>query len=412
MIKTINPAPIKGVVNAPASKSMLQRAIISASLSKGTSILRNITWCDDSTAVLDIATSFGAQIEKKGHDLIITGNVNLQVNEFNCGESGLASRMLIPIASLLNHEIKITGKKTLLTRPFSIIEKGLSSLGVECISQNGYLPIVVKGPLKGGTIEIDGSMSSQFITGLLMALPLASNDSVLKVRDINSKPYIDLTIDVLKQFGIIITHKNYTVFKIKGNQQYQPTEIKIEGDWSGAAFFLVAGAIAGDITVKGLNIESLQADKAVLNALIKAGADVQINNSEIKVTKSELKAFSFDATDCPDLFPPLAVLAAASKGISEIIGVDRLINKETNRALALTNEFTKAGIGTHIRNNKLLIIGGTIRGTNINSYNDHRMAMAAALAGLIADGAINIEQYRCVSKSYPEFFETLKKLLL
>lgn len=264
--------------------------------------------------------------------------------------------------------------------------------------------------MMGGTANIDGSLSSQILTGLLMAAPLAKQDVTLNVANLKSRPYIDMTIEVMQQFGVEVENNSYQHFRVKANHQYKPYELRAEGDWSGAAFFLVAGVIAGKLRVENISSASKQADKDIVKAIKLAGGRITEGNGYFEVEKSPLKAFSFDATNCPDLFPPLAVLAAACKGTTLLKGVSRLTHKESNRAMAIQNEFAKAGISVVIEGDEMYIKGATPRACTMESYNDHRMAMAAATLALIASGPIAISTPQCVAKSYPEFWEHLENL--
>jgi 3-phosphoshikimate 1-carboxyvinyltransferase len=288
-----------------------------------------------------------------------------------------------------------------------MVEVPLKQLGVEVTTQNGYLPIQVKGPLKGGDCYVDGSVSSQFLTGLLMALPLATKDSTLFVTDLKSKPYIDMTLALLADFGIRITHDDYQKFSIQGNQKYKAQSYQIEGDWSGAAFLLVAGAIAGQVTVTNLSAYSTQADKAILQALQMAGAYLSIEANQVTVTHKPLSAFVFDATHCPDLFPPLVALAAHCKGTSVITGAKRLLHKESNRALSLSQEFGKMGIKIEVYGDQMQITGGEIQSADVHSHNDHRIAMACATATLFGSATVTIDAAEAINKSYPTFFDDL-----
>jgi 3-phosphoshikimate 1-carboxyvinyltransferase len=280
------------------------------------------------------------------------------------------------------------------------------------------LPLHIKGPLQPQKIEIDGSLSSQFLTGLLFAFSAAkANDVTITVRDLNSKPYIDLTLQVMKQFGLTVpVNNNYQSFYFPAEKS--PIDVAqsslnyhVEGDWSGGAFLLVAGAVAGDIVVKGLDVFSTQADKAVLQALMQSGANISIEESQIHVRKSKLKPFHFNATDCPDLFPPLVALAAYCEGTSVIEGVHRLTHKESNRALTLQEEFAKLGVAITFQDDLMLIRGGEkINGAVVHSRHDHRIAMACAIAALGAEGDVTIEEAEAVNKSYPQFWEHIEKL--
>jgi 3-phosphoshikimate 1-carboxyvinyltransferase len=407
---TVYPSEISGTLTAPSSKSLAIRAVVAAMLADGTSILKNPSRCDDALAAIKMAEYFGAVFWLEDDNLTIIGGEASHETLINCSESGLLARLMIPLAALSSDEITITGEGTLLKRKLGNIAGPLQNLGVNCSTNNGFLPVKVKGAIQGGKIEVDGSESSQFISGLLMALPLASNDSEAIVHDLKSRPYIDLTIDLLKKFNINIENRDYQSFKIPGNQKYKAAEIELEGDWSGAAFLLVAAAINGEVRVKGLNRFSEQADRNILKALAAAGVEVNYNDDEISVSKKPLSAFEFDATHCPDLFPPLAVLAAVCDGVSKIKGVERLHNKESNRGLTLQQEFGKLGIEITLEENLMLVKGGKISGGTIFSHHDHRIAMAAAVAGLIAEKPVIIQNAECVSKSWPSFFEDLELL--
>ena len=410
MERYVEPSGIKGKIKAPASKSMTQRAIAAALLADGLSIIHNPSYCDDSLAAMSIAVGLGARVEPQPDELKITGTGVLKEPKLNCGESGLAIRMFSPIAALYPAEITMAGANSLKKRPMFMIEEALSQLGVKCTSAGGFLPLNIQGPISGGSCEIDGSVSSQVLTGLLMALPLAEKDSEIKVKKLKSKPYIDMTIQLLKSFGIKIQNKDYEIFKIKGNQKYIPENYTVEGDWSGGAFLLVAGAINGQITVHGLRTDSMQSDMAIIKALEKAGAQMKISEDQIEISASGLKAFEFDATESPDLFPPLVSLASYCKGVSKIKGVSRLIYKESNRAATLMEEFGKMNISIEINNDVMHITGGQPSGAHVESHDDHRIAMSVAVAALRATGRVYIRDSQCVAKSYPGFFDDLRLL--
>jgi len=410
MERYLEPSELKGNIKAPASKSMTQRAIAASLLADGESIIHNPSYCDDSLAAMSIAVGLGARVEPQVHELKITGSAILKESKLNCGESGLAIRMFSPIAALYSAEITLVGANSLKKRPMSMIEEALNQLGVKCKSTDGFLPLTIRGPLAGGKIEIDGSVSSQLLTGLLMALPLASKDSEIKVRNLKSKPYIDMTIQLLNSFGISIMTSDYDLFRIPGNQKYKPNSYTVEGDWSGGAFLLVAGAINGQLCVKGLRNDSKQSDMAVLKALEIAGAKLTLGEDHIDISRSQLKAFEFNATESPDLFPPLVALASYCKGVSAIKGVTRLIYKESNRANTLKEEFGKMNIKIEIADDMMFVTGGRPQGARVESHDDHRIAMAVAVASLGASGKISIRDSQCVAKSYPHFFEDLRQL--
>jgi 3-phosphoshikimate 1-carboxyvinyltransferase len=349
-------------------------------------------------------------VEPQVNELKITGSAVLKEPKLNCGESGLAMRMFSPIAALYPVEITMAGANSLKKRPMFMIEEALSQLGVKCSSKAGFPPLTIHGPIKGGRCEIDGSVSSQLLTGLLMALPLAIKDSVVKVNNLKSKPYIDMTIQILKSFGITIHNVDYTTFQIPGNQKYTPYNYTVEGDWSGGAFLLVAGAINGQLQVQGLSTLSKQSDMAIIDALGKAGAKIKKSENQIDISKSTLKAFDFDATESPDLFPPLVALASYCEGISTIKGVSRLIYKESDRASALKAEFGKLKINIEVKDDVMSVTGGQPQGAHVESHDDHRIAMAVAVAALGSKGRVFIRDSQCVAKSYPDFFDDLRNL--
>lgn len=410
MERHLEPSAINGNINAPASKSMTQRAIAAALLADGQSVIHNPSYCDDSLAAMSIAVGLGARVEPQVNELKIFGSAILKESKLNCGESGLAIRMFSPIVSLYPAEITLVGANSLKKRPMSMVAEALNQLGVNCKSTDGFLPLTIKGPITGGKCEIDGSISSQLLTGLLMALPLATKNSEIKVNNLKSKPYIDMTIQLLNSFGIVIENSDYSIFRIRGKQKYSPHEYTVEGDWSGGAFLLVAGAINGNLSVKSLRKDSRQSDMSVLKALEMAGANFSVKEDFVEISKSELKAFDFDATQSPDLFPPLVALAAYCKGISKITGVQRLIHKESNRAETLKAEFGKMKVKIEIADDAMCITGSRPEGARVESHDDHRIAMAVAVAALGATGNISIRDSQCVAKSYPGFFDDLRRL--
>jgi len=412
---TILPSPVNGDTTAPPSKSLMQRACACALIRKGQVVIRNPGRSDDELASIRVTGELGARCELKDHELHIQSDgIRVSGGEIHCGESGLGVRMFTPLAALTGREITIHGEGSLLNRPMDFFETVLPQLQVKVSATEGKLPLRIKGPLQPGNITIDGSISSQFLTGLLMAYSAAgAEDASITVHNLKSKPYTDLTLEIMKDFGLHTPeNRNYETFHFgKKKTAGAPGTItyQVEGDWSGAAFFLVAGAIAGKMTVKGINAFSKQADKAVLQALMDSGCSLSIREDQVEAAAAPLKAFHFDATDCPDLFPPLTALAACCKGTSAINGVHRLIHKESNRALALRETFGAMGIGIDIQDDLMIIHGGTgIRSAVVSSHHDHRIAMACAVAALKADGPVTIEDEQAVTKSYPDFFEHLK----
>lgn len=416
MIATVHPNKLTGVQVAPASKSSMQRACAAALLHQGTTRILNPGHSNDDLAAIDVIQKLGAIVHVEATEILVQSKGVLPIGpDMNCGESGLGIRMFTPIAALSNHAITIQGQGSLVKRPMHFFDEIFPSLGIEIQSKSGYLPIQIKGPLKPATITVDGSLSSQFLTGLLMAYAASgSTDAVIHVQDLKSKPYIDLTLAVLNAFGWKVQHQSYERFEFLAHPPLEAhIEYTVEGDWSGAAFLLVAGAIAGPITVKGLQLNSTQADKAVMQALKATGASIEVNEDAIFIGPStnELNAFEFDATDCPDLFPPLVALAAVCNGVSTIKGVSRLAHKESDRGITLQIEFAKLGIRIDLNEDTMLVYGGTgIHGAEVFSQHDHRIAMACGVAALCANGPVTITDAEAVNKSYTDFYAHLKHL--
>jgi 3-phosphoshikimate 1-carboxyvinyltransferase len=395
----------------------MQRACAAALLTKGQTILSNPGKSNDDLAAIDVIQKLGASVEKAANgDLIISSRgINPKNNEVNCGESGLGIRMFTPIAALSDQPITLTGTGSLLTRPMDFFDEILPGIGVKVRSNNGKLPLQIQGPLHPADIEVDGSLSSQFLTGLLMAYGAAgAKDVTITVKDLKSKPYIDLTLQVMKHFGWEVVNNHYEDFSFRQgiqNSKFKTQNYTVEGDWSGAAFLLVAGAIAGPIVVKGLDVDSTQADKAILQALSDCGCRLSIQPGQIEIGPLPMKAFHFNANDCPDLFPPLVALAAYCEGTTVIEGVKRLTHKESNRSLTLQQEFTKLGIEIDLQDDLMLVKGGAgVKTATTHSHHDHRIAMACAVAGLKAGGEVVIEEAEAINKSYPDFYEHLEKL--
>ncbi len=430
MRATVYPNTLKGEQVAPASKSSMQRACAAALLHRGTTRILNPGHSNDDLAAIDVIQKLGATvqvdqsaIEKLNSSSIIVHSDGVKPigSNMHCGESGLGIRMFTPIAALSNQTITIHGAGSLLKRPMHFFDTIFPNLGIEIQSQEGYLPIQIKGPLKPANIEVDGSLSSQFLTGLLMAYAASdATDAVIQVQNLKSKPYIDLTLSVLNAFGWKVQHQDYKRFEFLAHKPLAAhIDYTVEGDWSGAAFLLVAGAIAGPISVTGLQMDSTQADKAVMQALKAAGACIDIQEHTILIGPAKnsagiaepLKSFEFDATDCPDLFPPLVALAAVCNGVTILHGVSRLAHKESDRGLTLQTEFGKLGIQIKLDQDRMMVFGGTgIHGAEVFSQHDHRIAMACGVAALFADGPIAITDAEAINKSYTDFFKHLQHL--
>lgn len=414
------PSQLAGTAAVPGSKSVAQRLMAAALLARGTSIIHAYPQSDDCTAVKKVVQTLGAVVEEKNGALHVRGGfphceaagIRYPKSIIQCGESGLASRMFTPIAALYDEAIAIYGEGSLLDRPFDDFQLPMQQLGVHFQSNKGKLPLSVCGPIQGGVCEVDGSVSSQFLTGFLMALPAAQKDSVIKVRDLKSIPYIDTTLAVLRQFGVHIHQDRYEEFHVPGGQRFQAIETTVPGDWSAAAFVLCAAAIASEEGVRITNITEQfrdQADSIVVDILREAGAIVHDDARGLFVRHQALHAFECDLNHAPDLFPALVALAAHADGVSTLRGVKRLVHKESNRAKVLHEEFAKANVRIAVRDDEMKVYPGALRSATMHSHNDHRIAMAATLLALQGD-KITIQNAECVSKSFVEYFDTMRSL--
>lgn len=414
MSRVVGRVKLCGEVTPPCSKSYAQRALAAALLCEGQTTLRGIEYCKDTLSAMECIKTLGANIlSQEEGQLVIEGGLNPRSDTLMVGESGLATRLFTPIASLCSQPITICGEGTLLRRPMHIMYDALLELGVELLDGGGYLPIRVKGPLRGSSVSVDGSISSQFITGLLIALASREQECTIKVKNPTSIPYIDITIDTLRSFGREISYSDdYTEFYIPEGERLKGCDMTIESDWSSAAAWLVGGAIAGSVKVNNLKMLSCQADTAICRALERAGASITIESDSVQVQRRELRGFDFDATHSPDLFPVLVALASQAKGWSHIKGVSRLEYKESNRAEVLQEEYSRLGIEIDIEDDVMSIRGGEITGGRCSAHGDHRVAMSLALAGLVSRDGVEIIDPECVSKSYPTFFVDLEMLSL
>ena len=435
------------LLQMPVSKSFAQRAIIAAALAEGTSHLHGYTPCGDNEAAIQVARNLGAEVEINGTEVTIKGISaslgSIDMTELHVGESGLLTRMMIPVmAQLCAGPVTFTGEKTLLNRPLTGAKEMMETFEASVTSETDpvRVPLTVNGPLKSGRAEISGKHGSQLISGLLMALPFAEKNSSLIVHEPKSIPYMFITLEVLKKFGIKVGNDmlggpdflesggdwalcTEMVFKVKGGQKYRAANINLEGDWSAAANFLVAGALFGKAELAGLDTTSLQADLSIMDILMDAGASLsQLDGDKgnITVQRAPLRAFSVDASNCPDLFPILAVFAAFCQGTSRLAGVGRLANKESDRAKAILEMLTQMGVKASIVKDELIVEGQTLvqrlmggnllKGGAYTSHHDHRMVMALKVASLGADGPITIDDETCVAKSFPQFNDMFASL--
>jgi len=413
----INPSILTGNIDASKSKSDMQRACAAALLHVGTTFIHEPGNSNDDIAALDVIQKLGASIKVRGNEIEINSNGVQPVNDhINCGESGLGIRMFTPIAALSNRTLEMNGSGSLLKRPMDFFDQIFPLLGISISSNQGKLPIQITGPLKPASIDVDGSLSSQFLTGLLMAYSASkAQNVVINVNDLKSKPYIDMTLKVLKSFGmqvpVVNSYEQFSFLDSSPVNVPDPIHYTIEGDWSGAAFLFVAGAISGKVFIKGMKSDSPQADRKILQAIEDSGAQIEFTDEKYIVSPAALSAFKFDATECPDLFPPLVALASYCKGTTEILGANRLTHKESNRALTLQDVFGKMGVQVDLQGDRMLVHGGgKLLSAHVHSHHDHRIAMAVAVAALGAEGKITIDDAEAIDKSYPDFYRHMISL--
>lgn len=409
----ITPAVLRGSVTIPASKSMCHRAVICAALAQGTSQLFDATMSDDIHATIEGMRALGADICVDGNRLTITGTGGIHVRHSTiaCGESGSTLRFLIPLALLAAETVTFTGRGRLAVRPLAEYEALCQEQGLVWGSDGG-LPVTVCGQLQPGQFSLRGNVSSQFLSGLLFALPLLAGDSTISMTTpLESRGYVDLTLAALAEFGVLATHRNYQEFHIPGRQSYKPRQYSVEGDFSQAAFWLVAGTIGAEVSCLGLAEQSMQGDKVIAALLKKAGGAVRFTDTRLTAAPSLTRGTIIDAADCPDLVPVLAVLACLSQGETRIIQAGRLRFKESDRLAAITRELTKLGGNIREDGDSLVIDGkAELSGGEVDSWQDHRIAMALAVASVRCRYPVTIHGAECVNKSYPNFWRDFASL--
>lgn len=409
VLKTVTPFTYHGSLQVPYSKSYLQRAIAIGLLSRQEVIIEGFTPSNDAVIARTVARVLGADSTLSGTHLhLFPAQFSNNAVTISCGEAGLSTRMFSPIAASLCNDVTVQGEGSILVRPMNMVIDALEKLGATVSSNNGKLPLHIQGGITSGTLEIDGSESSQLLTGLLIALSFTPGKSTIHVKSLKSIPYVQMTLDILSDFGITVHHENFETFHIpKVPESLKDKSYTVEGDWSAASFHVVGAALSGQITLRGLHPISAQADRAILDAVKMAGANVAWEKDILHISEGTKKAFEFDATHCPDLFPPLAALAAGCEGTSVISGVARLASKESNRGLTIQSELAKLGVHVRLVGDKMFITGATVHGGEIDSNNDHRIAMMGAILATLAKDSIQIKRSEAVHKSYPTFFEDI-----
>lgn len=408
----VEPSQLNGTVAIPPSKSDVHRAIICGALSRGKCLISPVDLSEDIKATIGCVETLGAKVNISEGVLTIDGSEMFKGNNYQifCNESGSLLRFIIPVVSAMGISATFTGAGRLPERPIGIYLDCLPKAGVKCTTNSG-LPLTVEGQLQAGTFEIPGNVSSQFITGLLFALPLLKEDSkIILTSPLESVAYVDITINVMKKFGVIIKTTDYGYF-VKGNQKYIPQNYTTEGDWSNAAFFMTAAAIKGDITVTGVDKNSAQGDKEIAEIMKRFGAKVEFTDNGVRVQKGDLKATDIDARQIPDLVPILAVCATFAEGTTHITGAERLRIKESDRLSAIANAINKLG-GNVIEKPDGLVITGvkSLKGGTVQGVNDHRIVMAMSVATLMATDTVTITDMESIKKSFPNYFEEYNRL--
>ena len=403
---------LKGRVRVPSSKSYTIRGLMSAALAKGESKIIHPLNSDDTDAAVNVLRQIGIRVHQEGDLWQITGgDFSEPDTDLFCGESATTLRFMTAIGSLIPGQCRLTSAPSLSKRPIKPLLQALRQLGVDCAYRDENSSVVVEGGrLKGGTVELPGDISSQFVSALLFIAPFAEEGVIIKLTTpLESESYVLMTLECLQRFGIEITAseglREFEVLK----QAYKPAEYKIEGDWSSASYLLALGAVCGEIAAENLNPKSLQGDKVILNFLRDMGAGVEVNENSVMVRKSKLKAIRADLSDCIDLLPTMAVLAAVADGESQFIGIDRARLKESNRVAALREGLERMGIKVAEEKDKLTITGSMPKDSIIDSKGDHRIAMAFSILGSVVGETI-IEGAECVSKTFPEFWDILKSI--
>jgi 3-phosphoshikimate 1-carboxyvinyltransferase len=383
---------LKGEITVPPSKSAAHRALVCSFLAGGGKVTPIIS-SNDMIAMQQVIKALN------NNDEIV-----------DCIESGNTLRFMIPVASALGKKCTFVGSGRLPERPITEYLRLLPQHGVKCTATNGKIPLSIEGKLTSGTFEIAGNISSQYITGLLLALPILDGDSkIVLTTKLESKPYVDMTIKVMADFGVVAQETDYGYF-VKGNQQYIQRDYTVESDWSQAAFFLAGGATNGDVTLKGLDINSTQGDKEIVNILKQFGADIEVNEEYIRCKKSNLKGINIDVSNIPDTVPALAVVASFASGTTTIYGGERLRLKESDRIESVVTNLKKLGVKVEEKPDGMVITGSNLKGAQLCGFNDHRIPMAFSIAGLSAQGETVITDAQSINKTYPNFFDDYNSL--
>lgn len=426
MMKKIRvfPGKLQGLVQAPSSKSMGHREIICAGLACGTSIIDNISMSKDIEATMRCLRAINVAVDevpgmfagRRALQISGTGHPMAAADSVDCGESGSTLRFFLPLGANLNCPLTFIGHGKLVSRPLQAYYDIFDKQFIQYFNDNGKLPLTVNGKLQPGIFKLPGDVSSQFVSGLLFVLPLLNGDSVIEITSpLESSAYVDMTISCLAKFGVKVENENgrHRRYLVPGKQRYQALDSRVEGDWSQAAFWTVGGSLGAKITCAGMDFNSLQGDKAVLEIMQRMGALVEKNADSVTVSGGVTKATVIDAANCPDIIPVLTVLAAVSEGTTKIINAARLRIKECDRLAAMTSELNKMGADVTEEAEGLTIVGkpqGLRGGVEVDAWNDHRIAMSLAIAAQKCAQPIILTGSDSVAKSYPDFWEDYKSV--
>lgn len=426
MMKKIRvfPGKLQGLVQAPSSKSMGHREIICAGLACGTSIIDNISMSKDIEATMRCLRAINVAVDevpgmfagRRALQISGTGHPMAAADSVDCGESGSTLRFFLPLGANLNCPLTFIGHGKLVSRPLQAYYDIFDKQFIQYFNDNGKLPLTVNGKLQPGIFKLPGDVSSQFVSGLLFVLPLLNGDSVIEITSqLESSAYVDMTISCLAKFGVKVENENgrHRRYLVPGKQRYQALDSRVEGDWSQAAFWTVGGSLGAKITCAGMDFNSLQGDKAVLDIMQRMGALVEKNADSVTVSGGVTKATVIDAANCPDIIPVLTVLAAVSEGTTKIINAARLRIKECDRLAAMTSELNKMGADVTEEAEGLTIVGkpqGLRGGVEVDAWNDHRIAMSLAIAAQKCAQPIILTGSDSVAKSYPDFWEDYKSV--
>lgn len=408
----IEKSNIAGKVTAPLSKSYTIRGLMCAALARGESQLVHPLYAEDTEAAAGVLGNIGVGVaQEKDVWRISGGDFHPPKGDLYCGDSAATLRFMTAVCSLVPGKCRLTAGPSLAKRPVGPLITALQRLGVECSSESGLAPVVVNGGvLRGGETDLPGDVSSQFVSALLLVSPLAGEGMHLRLTTpLKSKPYVAMTVECMAKFGVKVEASAEMSNFRTPRQAYQPTRYEVEGDWSSTSYFLALGAVSGGVEVKNLNPQSLQSDRMMLEFLSRMGAEVEVSPQAIRVKGAELKALQADLTDCIDLLPTMAVLAAVAEGTSELAGIGRARIKESDRVAAVSEGLQHMGVKVAEEKDRLLITGSKLKGAVIDSHNDHRIAMAFSILGtLVGDTVINGAE--CVRKTFPEFWDILRSI--